>query len=381
MEKNLFRELYKRTCGLTLKDCPPSSLSGLLHGYLSVYSMVRVYPWLEDEFEGPWDIHERVREIARMIQELLKDGDIPVDTRAGYVVDLMDAYLLYSDMNFLDVALDTAYEILTPKGSEKMVTINDIAKYCNVSGATVSYVLSGKGAEHRISLSTQNQILNAAEELGYTRKQINSSNNLKIAVYFMYKELEMTIPPLIYGISNVISSEVLPIDLIIRPYDLGQLSDYKYLWKNGGCNAAIIVAAGIKDLQFLESNKPSVPVVLLNRDLPGYSSVSIDHEEAGRLTAEHAISVGGSDIAVVLNPSTLYGFNLRSSTIFKICEERGINIKDNLFYGNNQIDTGYEIGWEMVRKNKLHKVIICMYDMVAMGIISALNEAGISVGK
>lgn len=121
MEKNLFRELYKRTCGLTLKDCPPSFLSGLLHGYLSVYSMVRVYPWLEDEFEGPWDIHERVREIARMIQELLKDGDIPVDTRAGYVVDLMDAYLLYSDMNFLDVALDTAYAILTPKGSEKMV--------------------------------------------------------------------------------------------------------------------------------------------------------------------------------------------------------------------------------------------------------------------
>mgnify|MGYP003182508773 FL=1 len=57
-----------------------------------------------------------------------------------------------------------------------MVTINDIAKYCNVSGATVSYVLSGKGAEHRISLSTQNQILNAAEELGYTRKQINSSS-------------------------------------------------------------------------------------------------------------------------------------------------------------------------------------------------------------
>ncbi|MBO4957809.1 MULTISPECIES: hypothetical protein [Butyricimonas] len=121
MEKNLFREVYKQVCGLALKDCPPSSLSGLLHGYLSVYSMVRVYPWLEDEFEGPWDIHERVREIARMIQELLKDGDIPVDTRAGYVVDLMDAYLLYSDMNFLDVALDTAYAILTPKGSEKMV--------------------------------------------------------------------------------------------------------------------------------------------------------------------------------------------------------------------------------------------------------------------
>ena len=87
MEKNLFREVYKQVCGLALKDCPPSSLSGLLHGYLSVYSMVRVYPWLEDEYGSLWDIHERIREIARVIQELLKDKDLPVDTRAGYVVD------------------------------------------------------------------------------------------------------------------------------------------------------------------------------------------------------------------------------------------------------------------------------------------------------
>ena len=121
MEKNLFREVYKQVCGLALKDCPPSSLSGLLHGYLSVYSMVRVYPWLEDEYGSLWDIHDRIREIARVIQELLKDKDMPVDSRAGYVVDLMDAYLLYSDMKFVDVALDAAYEIFIPKGSNKIV--------------------------------------------------------------------------------------------------------------------------------------------------------------------------------------------------------------------------------------------------------------------
>lgn len=121
MEKNLFREVYKQVCGLALKDCPPSSLSGLLHGYLSVYSMVRVYPWLEDDYGSLWDIHDRIREIARVIQELLKDKDLPMDTSAGYVVDLMDAYLLYSDMKFLDAALDAAYEILIPKGSDKIV--------------------------------------------------------------------------------------------------------------------------------------------------------------------------------------------------------------------------------------------------------------------
>ncbi len=262
-----------------------------------------------------------------------------------------------------------------------MVTINDIAKYCNVSSATVSYVLSGKGDEHRIAAGTQKRITDAANLLGYARKQLSDSSHLKIAVYFMYKELEMTIPTLIYGISNVISSEVLPIDIVVRPYELGQLCDYKYLWNGGSCDAAVVIAAGLKDLKFLETNMPSVPTVLLNRDLPGFSSVSIDHDEAGRLTAEHAIAVGGNDIAMVLNPTTLYGLNLRSAAILKICEEKGIDIKNNLFYGNNQIDTGYEIGWNMIRKNELHKVIICMYDMTAMGIISALNEANIAVGK
>ncbi|WP_270547012.1 hypothetical protein [Butyricimonas paravirosa] len=150
MEKNLFREVYKQVCGLALKDCPPSSLSGLLHGYLSVYSMVRVYPWLEDEYGSLWDIHDRIREIARVLQELLKDKDIPVDTRAGYAVDLMDAYLLYSDIKFLDVALDTAYEILIPKGSDKMVlpcrTPNICRLLCNCyyyTGETESGYLAG----------------------------------------------------------------------------------------------------------------------------------------------------------------------------------------------------------------------------------------------
>ncbi|MFR7812938.1 MAG: hypothetical protein ACLU4N_28935 [Butyricimonas faecihominis] len=50
MEKGLFHELYKRSCELEMGRCPSPALSGFLHGYLSVYSMVRVYPWLEESF-------------------------------------------------------------------------------------------------------------------------------------------------------------------------------------------------------------------------------------------------------------------------------------------------------------------------------------------
>ena len=121
MEKGLFHELYKRSCELEMGRCPSPALSGFLHGYLSVYSMVRVYPWLEESFGETYEIHERVREIARFIEPLAGNKNLPADVRAGYVVDLMDAYLLYSDMKFLDSALDVAYEILIPKGRDKIV--------------------------------------------------------------------------------------------------------------------------------------------------------------------------------------------------------------------------------------------------------------------
>ena len=164
MEKNLFREVYKQVCGLALKDCPPSSLSGLLHGYLSVYSMVRVYPWLEDEYGCLWDIHDRIREIARVIQELLKDKDLPVDTRAGYVVDLMDAYQLYSDLNFLNTALDAAYDILTPWGSDKIVlpcrTPNICRLLCNC------YYFTGEMENGVLAGSLISEALGSIRDLG-----------------------------------------------------------------------------------------------------------------------------------------------------------------------------------------------------------------------
>lgn len=189
MEKDLFRKVYKQVSGLALKNCPPSSLSGLLHGYLSVYSMVRVYPWLEDEYGSLWDIHDRIREIARVIQELLKDRDLPVDTRAGYVVDLMDAYLLYSDMKFLDAALDAAYEILIPKGSDKMVlpcrTPNICRLLCNC------YYLTGE--EECIELMRRLVM----EVLGYIRGGKQEVLQEWWEVLCLYRDVieEMTLPP------------------------------------------------------------------------------------------------------------------------------------------------------------------------------------------
>lgn len=121
MQQKLLGELYRQLTMLPLKSFSPSLLSHLLRGYLSLYSAVQIKPWLEEDFEGSRKIHERVREMARIIRERLKGVDLQADVRAGSIADLMNTYLLYSDIDFLDVALDEACRLLIPDANQQMV--------------------------------------------------------------------------------------------------------------------------------------------------------------------------------------------------------------------------------------------------------------------
>ncbi len=113
MKNDFFHDLYITIRDVRVRDCSAMSLSHLLHGYLSVYALVRVSPVLEWEYGTLQEIHERLREIAKELSKAMKDTSIELDERIGYVADLMDAYQTYSDMDLLNEALDMAYRILT----------------------------------------------------------------------------------------------------------------------------------------------------------------------------------------------------------------------------------------------------------------------------
>ena len=53
------------------------------------------------------------------------------------------------------------------EGSDRMVTIKQIAQQLHISPSTVSIVLSGKGAARKISQETQKRIYDTAAAMGY----------------------------------------------------------------------------------------------------------------------------------------------------------------------------------------------------------------------
>lgn len=267
-----------------------------------------------------------------------------------------------------------------------MATQADVAARCGVSVSAVSYVLSGQGNRRRIAPETQERIRAAAAELAYEprrRRKVSREIRLStpvVAVYWPRRDFEMCMPPLTQGLNSALSASPLAVNISIRPYDQGHLGglleDH-----TPACDSMLLVVGQKDDLAWLESHPPAVPSVLLNRNLPGYSSVSVDHIEAARLATEHALRRGGTDVTLVMNTVDYYGLTSRSEHMAELLRQSGWIPDRHTLCCANRVDDGYDLGRELIRGGRLTRVILCAYDMVALGILSALYEEGIEVGK
>ena len=262
-----------------------------------------------------------------------------------------------------------------------MATLKDIADICGVSTATVSYVLSGRGTEKRITEQTQQEIRKAAESLDYEYKGRNKAVlKYRVTVYFPLSGLKMLLPTFLDAFNRIVDAETSNIDILLRPYTQNQLHLQRELWAERKGSSAIVISPGGTDLANLAEKQTLVPVILLNRTLPNYSYVGFDQLESGRLAAEHALKRGGDSILLVSSP-TLFGTSWRSSAFSDYCLQHGVNLEHSTISADTSIRAGYELGKALVHSNRLKKVICCTYDMTALGLTTALSEENIVVGK
>ena len=262
-----------------------------------------------------------------------------------------------------------------------MATLSEVAEKCGVSTATVSYVMSGKGEEKRISPAMQERIRAAAESLGYKRASSSAApKKPRIAVFWPQRSIETTLLSVINGINTAIYFEPMPVNISICPYESNHLADQPMLWDTKDFDAALVASANTEDLSALRARPTKIPTVIVNRSVPGYPCVTVDHAEAGHIAAVHSVCKGGDNVGLVINPNSYMGMDLRANAFFKTCRDYGVDISANVFYCENTIDAGYELGVEMIRENRVPKVITCIYDIVSFGMLRALVEAGLNVG-
>lgn len=258
-----------------------------------------------------------------------------------------------------------------------MTSIKDVAKYANVSISTVSIIINGKSEERKISEETQKKVRLAMKALNYqpnlSAKKLRSSKIKRtIALFWTTDFRDVMLARFLSGLQQAIKEMNLDYDIIIFPYENNHLHEEKSLTQISNYHGAIIANASQQDLDFLKSLDPMVPIVLYNRDIDNYSSVSVNDE----MIAHQAYEVlkEKNNIGIIKAPYAFDGMKIRNQKVIELLNNK--NIKNYSVNVNNS-KSGYEIA-KTIDFDSLD-ILYTASDMIALGIMHYCYEKHISI--
>lgn len=264
----------------------------------------------------------------------------------------------------------------------KTPTIQDVARFAQVSSATVSRALT---SPERVSEATRLRITEAVLATGYTVNQTARSLRLRAA-----KTILIAIP----NIGNPFYSTILDAvvqDAAERGYGvlvanrlggdptLG-LKDYFYSNRADGLllfDASLDVEA-LQDLPLVKGNRP---LVLSCDDIPNapLDMVMTDNRDAADAAVQHLIDLGHKKIGTVRSRTTPNVVSERHAGFERALDRAGLPIRqDWIWQGDHAIGGGIAAAESWLALEERPTGLFCGNDETAIGFIARLRQAGIA---
>ena len=266
------------------------------------------------------------------------------------------------------------------------VTRADVAKLAGVSAATVSYVLNGS---RNMSDKTRKLVMDAVEQLNYKPDMIARS---------MTKNETMQLSLMINDITNPFYSEIavgFETAAIEKGYFVNICTGYKdinnyfdnYIARR--IDGVFVVAVPHKfDLNKLYNlAENGIKVVVSGNtevDLKRVSSIENDYMTGMRRAVEHLSRLGHKRIAYLSGLSRKHKFDRKIEGYLEAMEQQGLDCGEELLLEgkapySTKIEDGYAMASELVASGKEFSAVICTNDLMAIGAISAFEDAGLRV--
>jgi LacI family transcriptional regulator len=264
--------------------------------------------------------------------------------------------------------------------------LKDVAKMADVSMSTASMVFSDTG---RISEETRVKVLNAADFLGYTKKQkqtqINKSSNIGI-LYSIDPEwafILFFIQPVIAEIEKELKRNNLNTVLIPISHHSSNEEIIKKL-QCIGCKAVVSMHYGNERLLNYLENNGMPAIVVMNKNFQNkFYSVCVDNFQGAWEGSSFLLDLGHRNILYIdfqrsdlplLSSDRFIGFK-------KALDERGIEFpeENKVFYNpedRNQCRNNLKV---LFKSSNPPTAIFCLDDDVAGRAISLLAEMGLNV--
>lgn len=258
-----------------------------------------------------------------------------------------------------------------------MTTIKDVAKHANVSTATVSRIINGKG---EASKETIERVMQIIQELNYTpsrlAKSLSTGKSDLIAV--MIPDLmNPFFGEMIKALEQAAAQKGLRLLLCNTRDDRSSVEYYiqtildNYVYGTVICNNQITE----KDLDTLESQ--GIPTVTIDRSAleHKYSAVNVDQYHGVFIATEQLINSGGQEIVLLAGEKTEPLYQKRSQGYLSCLDQHGFT-HPIIMYSDFTLDGGYQQTKKLLKEHPSCDGILACNDLMAMGAIRACADAG-----
>jgi Transcriptional regulators len=261
------------------------------------------------------------------------------------------------------------------------VTIKDIAQKARVSYATVSRALS----DHpEIKDETKQLVREIAKEMGYAPNAIAKGLVTKNTYTIGLLIPDITnpfFPEVAQGIEHCANKNGYKVFLCNSNWDMQKEKEYLDILYGSRVDGIVVAPVSDDITHILEIGK-SIPVVFAayKPRYEGCNYVVTDDFSSATIAVDYLIKLGHVKIAYLgglQNNSTNSGrFTGYKETLGK----NGINMNpDYIKFGQYKQESGYLLTRDMLLHNDLPTAILAGNDIIALGVIQAIEEFGLEV--
>lgn len=257
--------------------------------------------------------------------------------------------------------------------------IYDVAKHAGVSHQTVSRVINN---HPNIRQSTQEKVLAAMQELGYTpnlaARALVTARSQMIGI--LAADTYMYGPS---GMLHAIENEArkfgyATITCSVDTADESSISDGIEHLRRSGIEGLIAIIPHREAVDFVRSNMVSIPIVSIDSHYRlDELSASIDNFQGAALATKHLIELGHKNIAHISGPANWIDSQDRAAGYTATMLNAGL--KPLVIQGDWEIGTGYRLATEIKFAERGITAVFAANDHLAFGVMRACQEQGLNV--
>ena len=262
----------------------------------------------------------------------------------------------------------------------KTITMKDVARDAQVSLATVSRAFSGGD---NVTESTRERIMVVAQKLRFV-----PHSGARSLITRRTETIGVLLPDL-FG--EFFSELIRGIDLATRARKLHLLVSSSHgdsaeaaaaiRAMRGRVDGLLIMSPHV-DAEFLANNLPhDLPTVLMNTRIDGeaHASFTVDNHGGAFAMVRHLVGRGHTRIALIAGPESNFEAQERLRGYRDALRELLPGSKEQVLPGNFTEESGWRAGNQIMALAERPTAIFAANDMMAIGCLFALNEAGVKV--